>query len=117
MEPVFVIGILSSIPIVAIVTNALIKIKKMELEKIDKENHKGDTQIIQLVDVLLKENADLKKRVENVETIVTLGEANTTQYQHLPPQSQEQDIEKLAKNGNEIAKILLERQQIKNKQR
>jgi hypothetical protein len=116
MEPVFVIGILSSIPIVAILTNALIKIKKMELEKIDKENRKGDTQVIQLVDVLLKENAELKKRVENVETIVTLGEGNH-QFQNLSPHTQDQDIEKLANNGNEIAKILLERQQIKNKQR
>lgn len=117
MEPVFVIGILSSIPIVAILTNALIKIKKMELEKIDKENRKGDTQVIQLVDVLLKENAELKKRVENVETIVTLGEGSNHQFQNLPPHTQEQDIEKLANNGNEIAKILLERQQMKNKQR
>ena len=117
MEPVFVIGILSSIPIVAILTNALIKIKKMELEKIDKENRKGDTQVVQLVDVLLKENAEMKKRLENVETIVTLGEGNSQQFQSLPPQNQEQDIEKLANNGNEIAKILLERQQMKNKQR
>ncbi len=114
MEPVLVIGILSSIPIVAILSNTLLKIKKLELEKIDKAT-KDDPQLLQVVSALVKENAELKKRVENVETIVTLGEGNTPQYQSLPPQNQH--IEKLADNGNEIAKILVERQQVKNKQR
>jgi hypothetical protein len=113
LTPVFVIGILSSIPIVAILSNALIKLKRMELEKVDKA-HKDDTQLLQIVSALAKENADLKKRVENIETIVTLGEGNAN-FQSLPPNNQ--DIEKLANNGNEIAKILVERQQLKNKQR
>jgi hypothetical protein len=113
MEPVFVIGILSSIPIVAILSNTLLKIKKMELEKIDKAT-KDDSQLLQIVSALVKENADLKKRVENVETIVTLGEGTTASpsYQSL---AQNQNIEKLANSGNEIAKILVERQQIKSK--
>lgn len=112
MEPVFVIGIISSIPIVAILSNALIKLKRMELEKVDKA-HKDDTHLLQIVSALAKENADLKKRVENVETIVTLGDGSN--MQSLSPQNQ--DIERLADNGNEIAKILVERQQLKNKQR
>lgn len=111
MEPVFVIGIIASIPIVAILSNALIKLKKMELEKIDKA-HKDDTHLLQIVSALAKENADLKKRVENVETIVTLGDS--ANMQSLPTT---QDIARLADNGNEIAKILVERQQLKNKQR
>jgi len=114
MEPVFVIGILSSIPIVAILTNALIKLKRMELEKVDKA-HKDDAHLLQIVSALAKENADLKKRVENVETIVTLGDGGSSNMQSLSPNNQ--DIERLADNGNEIAKILVERQQLKNKQR
>ncbi len=107
MEPVFVIGILSSIPIVAILSSALIKIKKMELEKLDRAKQ-TDLELIQIVKALSKENADLKKRMENIETIVTLGEPQNATFQHLPPQNNE--IQKLAEGGNEIAKILMERQ-------
>lgn len=113
MEPVFVIGILSSIPIVAILSSALIKIKKMELEKLDRAKQ-TDVELIQVVKALSKENADLKKRVENIETIVTLGEAQNAPLQQFPPQNNE--IQKLAEGGNEIAKILMERQ-FKNKQK
>ncbi|MCU0392578.1 MAG: hypothetical protein MUE81_15810 [Thermoflexibacter sp.] len=115
MEPVFVIGILSSIPIVAILSNALIKIKRMELEKMDKAKQ-TDIELIQVVSALSKENDDLKKRLENIETIVTLGESqNSHQFQQqIPPQNNE--MKKLAEGGNEIAKILMERQ-FKNKQR
>jgi len=113
MEPVFVIGMLSSIPIVAILSSALIKIKKMELEKLDRIKQ-TDMELIQIVKVLSKENAELKKRMENIETIVTLGEPQNVTFQYQPPQNNE--IQKLAERGNEIAKILMERQ-LKNKQK
>jgi hypothetical protein len=113
MEPVFVIGILSSIPIVAILSSALIKIKKMELEKLDRAKQ-TDVELMQVVKALSKENADLKKRIENIETIVTLGEPQNASFQQPLPQHNE--IQKLAEGGNEIAKILMERQ-LKNKQK
>ena len=104
MEPVFVIGILSSIPIVAIWTRFKLKLKRMELEQgLVAGNAKRDAELVSAMQLLNKENQELRKRLENIETIVSLGEANTNLNL-----SSQQDLERLAQQGNELAKIALQ---------
>jgi hypothetical protein len=114
MEDVLVIAVLMSVPIVAILAGTLTKIKRMELEKNKGDHDPRVGQLAQNVALLVKENQELKQRVENLETIVTLGE-NTTLNQpvhSLPPPAQN-PLNNLSKENNklsgEIAKIIEER--------
>lgn len=60
-----ILGIMTGM--IAIIANAYIKVQKMKMERLDT----GDAKLlIDRVNLLERENAQLKERVENMETIV-----------------------------------------------
>lgn len=60
-----ILGIMTGM--IAIIANAYIKVQKLKMERLDT----GDAKmLIDKVNLLEKENAQLKERVENMETIV-----------------------------------------------
>ncbi|TAH18395.1 MAG: hypothetical protein EAZ08_11655 [Cytophagales bacterium] len=60
-----ILGIMTGM--IAIIANAYIKVQKMKIERLDT----GDAKLlIDRVNLLERENAQLKERVENMETIV-----------------------------------------------
>jgi uncharacterized protein YlxW (UPF0749 family) len=117
MEDFLIISAIMSVPIVAILAGTLTKIKKLELEKSKGQHDPQVAQLVHSVNLLVKENQELKQRVENLETIVTLGEPSTSQVlgqqmHSLPPPTANplQNLNKeTSKLSGEIAKIIEER--------
>ncbi|MCU0450694.1 MAG: hypothetical protein MUC97_12775 [Bernardetiaceae bacterium] len=116
MEGIFIMGFICSIPVVAILANTLLKLKKIELEKLSNPNQAQLNQMNLLMGQLAQENQALRQRLENLETIVALGDSPAslvanpeTRAQSLPPANE--NLTNLAppKLSGEIAKILEER--------
>lgn len=114
MQDVFIIGIIMSVPVTAIISGTIIKLRKMELEK---QKTLAPPEVDKLVDMaqrLAKENQDLKQRVENLETIVSLSDSHLAQQglggstaESLPPFTHKDQPQ--AKLTGEIAQIVAER--------
>lgn len=115
MEDIFIMGIIMAVPITAILSATFLKYKRLELHH-GKENGQASRkveQLAQMVQALAKENAELRQRIENLEIIVTLGEASSdfkqikeagiNAHQELSSAEQERLL------SNEIAKITAER--------
>jgi len=118
MNDVLIMSVIMSVPIVAILAGTLTKIKRMELEKGKSTNEPQLHQLEQRVALLAKENQELKHRVENLETIVTLSDVNLTNHlTEQPPQALpfpgQNPLSNLGKKDSkpsgEIAKIIQER--------
>ncbi len=114
VEDILIIGVIMSVPITAILSATFLKYKKLELQQGKEKNQTTAQleQILKMTQSLAKENAELRQRIENLETIVTLGDisADLKQIressgigQELPPASQENIL------SGEIAKIIADR--------
>ncbi|WP_250630171.1 hypothetical protein [Rhodoflexus caldus] len=118
MEDIFIIGVIMSVPITAILSATFLKYKKLELQQGKEKNQTSAQleQILKMTQSLAKENAELRQRIENLETIVTLGDisADFKQVressgagQELPPAGQENML------SGEIAKIIADRKKFR----
>lgn len=118
VEDIFIIGVIMSVPITAILSATFLKYKKLELQQ-GKENNQISAQfeqVLKMTQSLTKENAELRQRIENLETIVTLGDISTDLKQvressgtgqELPPAGQENML------SGEIAKIIADRKKFR----
>jgi hypothetical protein len=115
MEGIFIMGFICSIPVVAILANTVLKLKKIELEKLSNPNQAQLNQVNALMGQLAHENQALRQRLENLETIVALGDTTSLlnspeiRAQSLPPSPENQPNLAPPKLSGEIAKILEER--------
>ncbi len=118
VEDIFIIGVIMSVPITAILSATFLKYKKLELQQGKEKNQTSAQleQILKMTQSLAKENAELRQRIENLETIVTLGDisADFKQVressgagQELPPAGQENML------SGEIAKIIADRKKFR----
>jgi len=113
MQDIFIIGIIMAVPITGILSATFLKYKKLELQQGKEICHptKALEQLTQITQALVKENTELRQRIENLETIVMLGDVSAdlkqvrdhsshSENQKLPPANQERML------SGEIAKII-----------
>lgn len=108
-----------SVPITAILSATFLKYKKLELQQGKDSKHTSAEleQMVRITKSLAKENTELRQRIENLETIVTLGDISADlkqvrengggAHQELPPASQENML------SGEIAKIIADRKKFR----
>ncbi len=65
MHDVLIVGIVFAVPISAILSSVWLRAKKLELQS------GGDRKLADRVEAMAAENADLRRRIEVLETIVT----------------------------------------------
>jgi hypothetical protein len=118
VEGIFIIGVIMSVPITAILSATFLKYKKLELQqgKGSKQISSELEQMVRITKSLAKENTELRQRIENLETIVTLGDIsadlkqmkeNGGTHQKLPPADRENML------SGEIAKIIADRKKFR----
>ncbi|MCS7017667.1 MAG: hypothetical protein RMJ87_05700 [Cytophagales bacterium] len=84
MQDVLIIATIMAVPITAILSATFLKYKKLELQQ--SQNRSADKQLIerllQNTETLVKANTELQKRIENLETIITLGDISLPAAKH-----------------------------------
>lgn len=90
----FVIALVFSVPIIAIISQTYLKAKGAD-EQRDKIGKKDLAKLLEAMESMNEENKILRKRVENLETIV--ANENWIEKLTLPENTSQKDIEKLAK--------------------
>lgn len=90
----FVIALVFSVPIIAIISQTYLKAKGVEEHK-DKIGKKDLARLLEAMESMNEENKILRKRVENLETIV--ANENWLEKITLPENTSQKEIEKLAK--------------------
>ncbi|WP_448519007.1 hypothetical protein [Rhodoflexus sp.] len=112
MQDIFIISIIMAVPITGILSATFLKYKKLELQQSKDNGHtaKALEQLTHMVNKLAKENTELRQRVENLETIVTLGDisadlrqvkrSSNEAHRELPPANQDNML------NSEIAQII-----------
>ncbi len=83
---VLIVAIVFAVPISAIVSRAWLAARRMDAQG-------GDKRVVDRLDVLAAENADLRKRMEVLETIVTIDSPVATRVR----------VDAVARAGNEPA--------------
>lgn len=94
MKDILIMAIIMAVPVTAILSNAFLKYKKLALQqpKDPSDTAKLTEQLMQMTRALEEENTRLRQRIENLETIIALGESlhpelkrEQSQHPPLPP--------------------------------
>jgi hypothetical protein len=94
MTAVAILAIIFSVPIIAILSQTYLKLKSNETDK-GKLGKKELAALVAALQDVNEENKILRKRIENLETIV--ASEDWAEKIKLPEHTSQKDIEKLAK--------------------